>query len=116
MENGHTRLRLVKNDEMADYLKAREPKEFHDLSNKLHALKPYKLPKELVHFLNEGSRRLELPDNESGIKYVEFFSLLDTVEMKMGRQKLLRLSADVDQYSHIHLVWNPSKRILVSLI
>lgn len=30
----------------------------------------------------------------------------------MGRQKLLRLSSDLDQYSHIHLVWNPSKKII----
>lgn len=109
-ERAYTIAVSQKNDEMADYLKAHEPKDFHDLSNKLHALKPYKLPKELVHFLNEGPRRVELPDNESGITYVDFFNLLDTVEMKMGRQKLLRLSADVDQYSHIHLVWNPSKK------
>ncbi|WP_426641561.1 ankyrin repeat domain-containing protein [Paenibacillus illinoisensis] len=111
-ERAYTIAVSQKNDEMADYLKAREPKEFHDLSNKLHALKPYKLPKELVHFLNEGPRKLELPDNESGIRYVDLFSLLDTVEMKMGRQKLLRLSADVDQYSHIHLVWNPRKKLI----
>ena len=111
-ERAYTIAVSQKNDEMADYLKAHEPKEFHDLSNKLHALKPYKLPKELVHFLNEGPRRVELPDNESGIQYVDFFNLLDTVEMKMGRQKLLRLSADLDQYSHIHLVWNPSKKLI----
>ncbi len=109
-ERAYTIAVSQKNDEMADYLKAHEPKDFHDLSNKLHAIKPYKLPKELVRFLNEGPRRVELPDNESGITYVDFFSLLDTVEMKLGRQKLLRLSADVDQYSHIHLVWNPSKK------
>ncbi|PAF33889.1 hypothetical protein CHI14_00055 [Paenibacillus sp. 7516] len=111
-ERAYTIAVSQKNDEMAEYLKAREPKEFHDLSNKLHALKPYKLPKELVHFLNKGPRRVELPDNEPGIKYIDFFSLLDTVEMKMGRQKLLRLSADVELYSHIHLVWNPSKKVI----
>lgn len=28
----------------------------------------------------------------------------------MGRQKLLRLSSELDQYSHIQIVWNPSKK------
>jgi hypothetical protein len=39
-------------------------------------------------------------------------SLTDTVEMKADRKKLLRLSAEVDQYSHILIVWHPgSKKI-----
>ncbi|MFS0868313.1 hypothetical protein AB3N00_00045 [Paenibacillus xylanilyticus] len=32
--------------------------------------------------------------------------------MKKGRTKLLRLSSDIDQYSHIHLVWNPGKKLI----
>ncbi|MFE6075877.1 ankyrin repeat domain-containing protein [Paenibacillus sp. NPDC057886] len=111
-ERAYTIAISQKNAEMAEYLKAREPKEFHDLSNKLHDLKPYKLPKELIHFLNEGPSRVDLPNNESGIRYVELFNLVDTVEMKMGRQKLLRLSADLDKYSHIVIVWNPSKKVI----
>ncbi|MFX3650491.1 MAG: hypothetical protein ACE3K2_13775 [Paenibacillus sp.] len=43
---------------------------------------------------------------------IEFFHLIDTVEMKMGRQKLLRISSNVDQYSHILIVWNPSKKMI----
>lgn len=30
----------------------------------------------------------------------------------MGRQKLLRISSNVDQYSHILIVWNPSKKMI----
>ena len=53
---------------------------------------------------------MDLPSCPAGIGYIEFYSLTDAVEMKMGRQKLLRLSSDLDQYSHMLIVWNPSKR------
>lgn len=100
------------NREMAEYLKAHEPEEFHSVSNKLHALKAYKLPQSLIDFLMDHPGRVELPTNDSGVGYIEFFHLVDTVEMKLGRKKLLRISSQVDQYSHIAIVWNPGvKRI-----
>ncbi|GAS82536.1 ankyrin repeat domain-containing protein [Paenibacillus amylolyticus] len=111
-ERAYTIAVSQKNEEMAEYLKGLEPQEFHDLSNKLHVLKSYKLPQQLIDFLTGTHRRMDLPDNESGIRYIEFFHLIDTVEMKMGRQKLLRISSDVDQYSHILIVWNPSKKMI----
>lgn len=111
-ERAYTIAISQKNEEMAEYLKSHEPQDLHNLSNKLHALKSYKLPKELIQFLTEGPGRIDLPDNESGIQYVEFFNLVDTVEMKMGRQKLLRLSADLHEYSHMVIVWNQSKKVI----
>lgn len=111
-ERAYTIAVSQKNEEMAEYLKGHEPLNFHDMSNKLHALKSYKLPQQLIDFLTVGIRRIDLPDNESGIRYIEFFHLIDTVEMKMGRQKLLRISSNVDQYSHILIVWNPSKKMI----
>lgn len=111
-ERAYTIAISQKNAEMAEYLKAHEPQEFHNLSNKLHVLKSYKLPDALIRFLTEGPRRIDLPDNPSGVGYIEFFHLIDTVEMKLGRQKLLRISSDVEQYSHILIVWNPSKKMI----
>lgn len=100
------------NHELAAYLKSLEPSEFHDRSNKLYALQSYKLPQELIDFLSGDNLRLMLPENEFKIKYIDFLSLTDTVEMKVDRKKLLRLSAEVDQYSHILIVWHPgSKKI-----
>lgn len=55
---------------------------------------------------------MNLPENDLGIQFVEFFSFIDTVEMKVGRQKLLRLSLKVDNYSDIILVWNPKQKCL----
>lgn len=95
---------------MADYLKSLEPAEFHHVENKKYELKKYKLPDELVSFLTGDKLRLELAQNEYEIGYIDFFTLTDTIEMKVGRQKLLRLSADIDNYSDLQLVWNPKNK------
>ena len=41
-----------KNQEMADYLKALEPEEWHNEQEKVRQLMPYKLPAKLVEYLN----------------------------------------------------------------
>jgi ankyrin repeat protein len=97
----------MKNMELANYLKALEPIEFHTLENKKEALKKYKLPDELVSFLTDDRLHLELAPNDYGIHYIDFFKLTDTIEMKLGRRKLLLLSANIDNYSDLQIVWNP---------
>lgn len=97
----------LKNKELANYLKALEPPELHSLEDKKYALQKYNLPDELVDFLTGDKLHLKLSPNEYDIQYIEFFKLTDTIEMKLGRQKLLRLSANVDNYSDIEVVWNP---------
>jgi hypothetical protein len=101
-----------KQTEMADYLKALEPADFHNAENKKQALKSYKLPHELASFLMGDKLRLELVPNEYAIRYIDFFAWIDTIEMKAGRQKLLRLSAGIDNYSSLQLVWNPRSKLL----
>ncbi|MFC3749767.1 ankyrin repeat domain-containing protein [Paenibacillus sp. GCM10012306] len=98
---------------LADYLKSLEPVNFHNVANKKHELKKYKLTDELLSFLTEDNLRLELEQNEYDIGYIDFFTLTDTIQMKVGRQKLLRLSADIDNYSGLQLLWNPKKGGLV---
>ncbi|WP_103106648.1 ankyrin repeat domain-containing protein [Brevibacillus reuszeri] len=99
-----------KNAALADYLKSLEPPEFHDVENKKLELKKFKLTDELIRFLTGDKLRLELAPNEYEIDYIDFFALTDTIELKVGRQKYLRLSADIDNYSHLQLVWNPKKK------
>ncbi|MGR6126237.1 ankyrin repeat domain-containing protein [Paenibacillus sp. SER-28] len=111
-ERAYTIALSNKNVEMAEYLKSLEPPAFHNLENKRHALKSYKLPKDLIAFLMGDQLRVNLPENDLDIQFVEFFSFIDTVEMKVGRQKLLRLSLNVDNYSDIILVWNPKQKCL----
>jgi hypothetical protein len=92
---------------MADYLKSLEPTDFHNAANKHLALKTYKLSGDLVAFLQGDNLRLELAPNDFDMEYIDFFAWIDTIDMKVGRQKLLRLSADIDNYSGLQLVWNP---------
>lgn len=102
-----------KHEELAAYLKSLEPAKFHDVENRKYELQTYKLSAELVRFLTGDNLRVELAENEYGMGYIDFFSLADTIELKVGRQKLLRLSADIENYSHLHLVWNPKKKGMI---
>ena len=96
--------------EMAEYFKTLEPPEFHDIQNKIDQLKPFKLPKSLVSFLDGDTLYFELPDSD--FISIEFLPLLDTVPFKMGRRKLLRLSKELGEYNDWQIVWDrKSKKI-----
>lgn len=95
-------------EEMAEYFKGLEPDSYHSLHNKLDELKPFKLPKAVMDFLQGEELHFELKDCD--FKWIEFFSLVDTVTMKKGRQKFLRLSKDTGDYDHIYIVWNPKTK------
>ena len=102
---------LEKGDmEMAEYFKSLEPTEFHDIQNKMDQLKPFKLPKALVSFLEGDTLYFELPDSD--FISIEFFSLTDTIPFKLGRRNLLRLSKELGEYKDWQIVWDPkSKKI-----
>ena len=100
---------LEKGDiEMAEYFKSLEPLEYHSLHNKLDELKPFKLPKNLIEFLQGDKLHFELDDCD--FRWIEFFSLIDTIPMKVGRQKLLRISKATGDYEDIDIVWNPKTK------
>ncbi len=96
--------------EMADYFKSIEPAEFHNLNNKLAELKPYKLSKTLIDFLQRGNLHIDLPDSD--FEFIEFFSLIETIPFKVAKQKLLRLSKTTGDYADIIFVWNPKSKKL----
>ena len=96
--------------EMAEYFKNLEPAEYHDKQNKMDQLKPFKLPKVLISFLEGDNLYFELPDSD--FISIEFLPLLDTVPFKWGRRKLLRLSKELGEYNDYQIVWDPkSKKI-----
>ena len=96
--------------EMAEYFKALEPAKFHDIQNKMDQLKPFKLPKALVDFLEGNQLYFELPDSD--FISIEFFPLIDTIPFKVGRRNLLRLSKELGEYNDYQIVWDPkSKKI-----
>ena len=96
--------------EMAEYFKTLESPEFHDIQNKMDQLKPFKLPKALVSFLEGDTLYFELPDSD--FISIEFLPLLDTIPFKWGRRKLLRISKELGEYNDYQIVWDPkSKKI-----
>ena len=62
-----------KNQELADYLKALEPEDWHNEQEKARQLMPYKLPAKLVEYLKTGPLRLEFPEQE-WVKWAELYS------------------------------------------
>ena len=90
--------------EMAEYFKSLEPTEFHDIQNKIDQLKPFKLPKALVNFLEGEHLYFELPDSD--FISIEFLPLIDTIPFKLGRRNLLRLSKELGEYNDWQIVWD----------
>ena len=83
--------------EMAEYFKKLEPPEFHDIQNKMDQLKPFKLPKALISFLEGDNLYFELPDSD--FISIKFLPLIDQFHFKWGRRKLLRLSKELGEYN-----------------
>ena len=100
-----------KNQELADYLKALEPEEWHNEQEKIRQLMPYKLPAKLVEYLKTGPLRLEFPD-QKWVKWAELYSFMDVQEMTWKRKKLLSLMVQMDNYSDYLLLWSPRDKKL----
>lgn len=100
-----------KNQELADYLKALEPEEWHNEQEKVRQLTPYKLPAKLVEYLKTGPLRLEFPEREL-VKWAELYPYMDVQEMTWKRKKLLSLMVQMDNYSDYLLLWSPRDKKL----
>ena len=98
-----------KNQELADYLKALEPEDWHNEQEKVRQLKPYKLPKEMVEYLKTGPYRIEFPEQEY-TKWVELLPYLDLQEVSLKRKKMLSIMSDMDNYCDYMLLWNPKDK------
>ncbi|MDG0794232.1 hypothetical protein OMP38_27890 [Cohnella ginsengisoli] len=91
-----------------------EPKELHDLDNRIAELKKAKLPTAIIKDLAETRIRIELPDSKY-FAYVAFCSLFEITEFQADSIKLINLLADADAYGASGmLVWIPSQKSLGS--
>ena len=97
-----------KNQEMAEFLKALEPEDWHNEQEKIRQLKPYKLPAKLVEYLKTGPLRLEFPE-QKWVKWAELYSFMDVQEMTWKRKKLLSLMVQMDNYSDYLLLWRKTR-------
>jgi len=97
--------------EIAQYLRNLEEDDLHNQEKREEELKEYKLPKALVEFLRQESPFLKFEDDYT-INEVEFFTLADTVEMKINEKMLLRLTKKMGDYPDLILVWNPGEECI----
>ena len=74
-----------KNQELADYLKALEPEDWHNEKEKIRQLMPYKLPAKLVEYLKTGPFAFGIPEQE-WVKWAELYSYMDVQEMTWKRK------------------------------
>ncbi|MCL2579405.1 MAG: ankyrin repeat domain-containing protein [Oscillospiraceae bacterium] len=103
---------IPKNLEIANYLKRLEPAELHSLKVKLAKLQCYRLPDDLLAFLQGDNLCIKLSECDGFyLDEIVFYSLIDTVETEYQGQKLLLISADIDGAS-CELVWVPESKCL----
>ena len=100
-----------KNQEMADYVRALEPDDWHNEQEKARRLKPYKLPAAMTEYLKTGPLRLEFPECEL-TKWAELYSYLDVQETVWKRRKLLSIMTRLDNYDGYMLLWSPKDKRL----
>jgi hypothetical protein len=103
-----------RNKEMIDYLKALEPKDWHNEEQRINALKKSKMPEVMINYLRQKDLKLNINDNKF-VSYVTFHSILDCIEVDWNGIKFWDLLSDVDNYSpEGFLVWYPKKKCLAS--
>jgi uncharacterized protein len=97
-----------------ELIASNEPKELHDLENKITELKKAGLPSAILKDLGEERKRVELPSSKY-MKYIEYCSIEDVTEIELEGIKMLNLLLETDGYESFgFLVWIPSKKVLAS--
>ncbi len=102
-ERPYTIAVLNNNQEMIEYIKSLEPEDFHNAEALKEIIKKYKLPKEMVDFFKHDNLRIEF-SGKIDSKYIEFYKLMDAVEMTWKRKKYLSLVKYSDNY-WVQILW-----------
>ena len=102
-ERPYTIAVLNNNQEMIEYIKSLEPEDFHNAEALKEIIKKYKLPKEMVVFFKHDNLRIEF-SGKIDSKYIEFYKLMDAVEMTCKRKKYLSLVKYSDNY-WVQILW-----------
>ena len=95
--------------EIAGYFESLMPPGTYTLETKLLELKSFKLPKQLLEFLQGEQLRFELGD-ECEAEFIEFYPLIHTMQEKVKKQKILLISKDLDEFDNISIAWNPKTK------
>jgi hypothetical protein len=98
-------------ESLMNYLRALEDPRLHAVEDRVAALRPYRLPSDLIDFLRGESRRIELEGE--GPRFLQFHDVLGVKEMKWEGRKIIDLLASADDYwEKGFLVWSPAEKKL----
>ena len=101
----YTHALKAKHVELQEYLKAREPVEWHTDEYHLRRMAEHRVPPALIEFLRGTERRIALEGCYP--KYIEFHTLAHVKEVAWQGDKLLDLLAEVDDFWETgYLVWS----------
>ncbi|WP_232698393.1 ankyrin repeat domain-containing protein [Brevibacillus daliensis] len=103
---------IEQKEEIAAYLKALEPQEYHDQENKRYELRNANMSEEMIAFLQSDQLKIEFPENDLCISYIEFLPAMNTFWYQIRRSKFIQISKVIDNYSSILILWHPSKKKL----
>lgn len=67
-----------------------------------------KLPQDIIDYLKDGERRLTLGRDD--IAYIDFLALDDVALLRLARRKCILLSKEVENFSTLWIVWNPTRK------
>lgn len=99
-----------KNEEMANYIKEREPAEWHSMEAQDKVFESFRAPKAMMEYLKQGSLKLEFPEGARA-KWIKFYPYTDVPQIFYHGKKVLSLAEEIDGYQ-VMLVWEPgSKKI-----
>lgn len=97
--------------ELQQYLKDLEPAEWHTEEHHLRRVAAYDPPEDLIAFLRQPARRIELNIGGYHPKYIELHALENVGELNWKGRKLLDLVAVADGYdAQGYIVWSPHHR------
>jgi hypothetical protein len=99
--------------ELQDYIQGLEPPEWHTEAHYLQRAEACSVPSELIEFVKQPNRRIELVSGGFHPKFIEFHPLAHLRETNWKGRKLLDLLSVVDNYWETgYLTWSPQHRKL----
>lgn len=107
-ERPYSAARRIRNNEMAEYIKSREPEELHSEEAQARRFARCQVPKVMEEYFKNGNLRLEFPQ-EHNLSWIKLYSYMDVPEMVCAGKKVLSLVEDGDD-GDITLVWEPKSR------
>lgn len=98
------------NLELAEYIKSKEPKDFHNLDLKIAQFKEFGCPQSMIDFFMQKNITIQ---NENCI--CKFYSLTDTYILNYDKHDFISLCMKQENYSSLIILWSKDLKSICSL-